>query len=170
MFESLIKHLPAIENAEGFGNWVVDRESKGTMDDPITMPYVNYGTTVADVEQAIYDFVDEHPEYELTHYHDILERNGLEWDSQAMSGADVSELDGQAVMALLLGAVSQPQPALRGRPLTAQLYSAGALPEEEHVREPYRAHTRARLRLRVRHGSWTTSTRGRRTTRSTSPM
>ena len=84
MFESLTKHLPAIENAEGFGNWVVDRESKGTMNDPIKMPYVNYGTTVADVEQAIYDF---------------------EWSSQAMSGADVSELDGQAVMALLLGAV-----------------------------------------------------------------
>lgn len=105
MFESLTNHLPAIENAEGFGNWVVDRESKGTMDDPIEMPYVNYGTTVADVEQAIYDFVDEHPEYELTHYRDILERNGLEWGGQAMSGADVSELDGQAVMALLLGAV-----------------------------------------------------------------
>lgn len=105
MFESLTKHLPAIENAERFGNWVVDRESKGTMDDPIEMPYVNYETTVADVEQAIYDFVDEHPEYELTHYRDILERNGLEWGSQAMSGADVSELDGQAVMALLLGAV-----------------------------------------------------------------
>lgn len=105
MFESLTKHLPAIENAEGFGNWVVDRESKGTMNDPIKMPYVNYGTTVADVEQAIYDFVDEHSEYELTHYHDILERNGLEWSSQAMSGADVSELDGQAVMAFLLGAV-----------------------------------------------------------------
>ena len=105
MFESLTKHLPAIENAEGFGNWVVDRESKGTMNDPIKMPYVNFGTTVADVEQAIYDFVDEHSEYELTHYHDTLERNGLEWSSQAMSGADVSELDGQAVMALLLGAV-----------------------------------------------------------------
>ena len=105
MFESLTKHLPAIENAEGFGNWVVDRDSKGTMNDPIKMPYVNYETTVADVEQAIYDFVDEHPEYELTHYRDILERNGLEWGSQAMSGADVSELDGQAVMALLLGAV-----------------------------------------------------------------
>ena len=105
MFESLTKHLSTIENAEGFGNWVVDRESKGTMDDPIKMPYVNYGTTVADAEQAIYDFVDEHPEYELTHYRNILERNGLEWGSQAMSGADVSELDGQAVMALLLGAV-----------------------------------------------------------------
>lgn len=75
------------------------------MNNPIKMPYVNYVTTVADVEQAIYDFVDELPEYELTHYRDILERNGLEWGSQAMSGADVSELDGQAVMALLLGAV-----------------------------------------------------------------
>ncbi|WP_058270957.1 DUF6508 domain-containing protein [Olsenella massiliensis] len=105
MFESLTKHLSAIENTEEFGNWVVDRESKGTMDDPIKMPYVNYGTMVTDTEQAIYDFVDKHPEYGLTHYRDILERNGLEWGSQAMSEADVSELDGQVVMALLLEAV-----------------------------------------------------------------
>ena len=105
MIESLTKHLPAIENAEGSGNWVVDRESKGTMNDPIKLPYVNYGTTVADVEQSIYDFVDEHPEYELTHYRDILERNGLEWGSHALFVVDVSELDVQAVMALLLGVV-----------------------------------------------------------------
>ena len=105
MFESLTKHLSAIENAEGLGNWVVDRDSKGTMDDPTKMAYVNYGMTVTDVCQAIYDFVDEHPEYDLTHYRDILDRNGLEWGSQAMSEADVSELDGQVVVALLLGAV-----------------------------------------------------------------
>ena len=105
MFESLIKYLPAIEKAEGYGNWVVDRESKGTLDDPIQMPYVHYGRTVLDVEQAIYAFVDEHPEYELTRYGDILERNGLKWDGRVMSEADVSELDGQVVMALLLGAV-----------------------------------------------------------------
>lgn len=105
MFESLTKHLSAIEKAEGYGNWVVDRDSKGTMNDPIHMPYVSYGTTVMDVERAIYAFVDEHPEYELTRYSDILERNGLKWDGQVMSEADVSELDGQVVMALLLGAV-----------------------------------------------------------------
>lgn len=105
VFESLTKHLPAIEKAEGIGNWVVDRDSKGTMDDPIQMPYVNYGRTVMDVEQAIYTFVDEHPEYELTRYSDILERNGLKWDGKVMSEADVSELNGQVVMALLLGAV-----------------------------------------------------------------
>lgn len=105
MFESLTKHLPAIEKAEGFGNWIVDRESKGTMDDPIQMPYVSYGMTVTEVEQAIYAFVDERPEYELTRYSDILERNGLMWDGRVMSEADVTGLDGQAVMALLLGAV-----------------------------------------------------------------
>lgn len=97
--------MPAIEKAEEYGNWVVDQESKGTMDDPIHMPYVNYGTTVMDIEQAIYAFVDEHPEYELNRYSDILERNGLEWDGRIMTEADVSELNGQAVMALLLGAV-----------------------------------------------------------------
>ena len=105
MFEGLTKHLPAIEKAERFGSWVVDRESKGTMDDPIQMPYVDYVTKVTEVDQEIYGFVDEHPEYKLTHYRDILEHNGLEWDSQAMSEADVSKLSGQAVMALLLGAV-----------------------------------------------------------------
>lgn len=76
------------------------------MDDPIKMPYAK----VTDVEQAIYNFVDEHPEYDLTHYRDILERNGLEWCSLVMSElvmseADVSELNGEAVMALLLRAV-----------------------------------------------------------------
>ena len=60
---------------------------------------------VTEVEQAIYAFVDKHPEYELTRYSDILERNGLSWDGRAMSKADVSKLDGQTVMALLLGAV-----------------------------------------------------------------
>lgn len=105
MFEGLTKYLRIIEEAECCGDWVVDRESKGTMDDPIQMPYVNYGMTVTEVEQAVYAFVDEHPEYELTRYKDILERNGLEWDGRIMSKADVSELDGKAVMALLLGAV-----------------------------------------------------------------
>ena len=43
MFESLTKYLPELDRAEGYGDWVVDRESKGTMGDPIQMPYVNYG-------------------------------------------------------------------------------------------------------------------------------
>ena len=105
MFESLTKYLPELDRAEGYGDWIVDRESKGTMDGPIQMPYVNYGRVVMEVEQAIYAFVDEHPEFELTRYSDILERSGLSWDGRVMSEADVSDLDGRTVMALLLGAV-----------------------------------------------------------------
>lgn len=105
MFESLTKYLPELDRAEGYGDWIVDRESKGTMDDTIQMPYVKYGRVVMEAEQAIYAFVDEHPEFELTRYSDILERNGLSWDGRIMSEADVSDLDGWAVMALFLGAV-----------------------------------------------------------------
>lgn len=75
------------------------------MDDPIQMPYVNYGRLVIGVEQAVYAFMNEHPEFELNRYGDILEENGLKWGAQAMSSTDATALDGQAVMALLMGAI-----------------------------------------------------------------
>lgn len=105
MYESLTRYLPDLDEAECYGDWVIDRESKGTVDDPIQMPYVNYDRLVMDIEQAIYAFMDEHPEFELNRYSDILEKSGLKWDGQVMTNADVSELEGQAVMALLMGAV-----------------------------------------------------------------
>ncbi|MBY4797309.1 hypothetical protein K6V98_02875 [Collinsella sp. AGMB00827] len=75
------------------------------MDDPIQMPYADYGMTVADVGQTIRSLAYKHPEYELTHYGDILERKGLNWDDQVMSEAGTSELDGKAAMELLLRVV-----------------------------------------------------------------
>lgn len=44
-------------------------------------------------------------DFELTRYGEILEKNGLEWGSKSMSEADVSSLDGQCIMALIMGAV-----------------------------------------------------------------
>lgn len=104
VFEGLTKYLPELEKAESYGDWIVDRGRKGTVGDTIQMPYVNYGRVVIEVEQAI-SFVDENPECELTRYGDILEHNGLKWDGRVMSEADGLKLDGQAVLALLLGAV-----------------------------------------------------------------
>lgn len=69
------------------------------------MPFVDYSESVIDVENAIYRFVDTHPDLELNHYYDILKENGLAWETKSMEGADVSSLDGRAVMALLVGAV-----------------------------------------------------------------
>lgn len=105
MYESLTRYLPEFDKVEGYGEWVIDHESKGTMDDPIQMPYVDYGPLVMGVYDAIYTFEEGHPEYGLNRYNDILDRNGLKWDGRMMSEADVSQLDGQAVTALILGAV-----------------------------------------------------------------
>lgn len=104
MYESLTQLIPKLCEDE-YGTWIIDRESKGTMDDPIQMPFVGYSPAVNELERAIYAFVNEHPDYELTKYSDILESNGLKWESRSMSEADVSNTDGQLVMALLVGAL-----------------------------------------------------------------
>lgn len=105
MYENLTRYLSALETEDRFGEFIVDRVHKGTTDDPIQMPFVDYGKTVRKIEQAIYDFEKSHPEYELTCYSKILVSNGLKWEMHSMIEADVEKLDGKAVMALLMGAV-----------------------------------------------------------------
>ncbi len=69
------------------------------------MPVVNYTRFVRELENAIYDFEQNHPEYELNCYGNILKANDIEWGMDSMSDKDVSELDGKCVMAMLMGAV-----------------------------------------------------------------
>lgn len=105
MYESLTRYLPAIEESDDYGTWIIDREHAGTMDDPKQMPYVDYSRQVTDLENAISAFVVGHAELGLTRYPDILKENDLSWDSESMEGADASTLDARAVLALLVGAV-----------------------------------------------------------------
>lgn len=104
MYESLTKFIPPIEGADGYGEWIVDREHADTAEDPKQMSFVGYSNLVLELEDAIFAFVDAHPEMGLTHYYDILERNGLAWDFDSMERASADELDGTAIMALLVGA------------------------------------------------------------------
>lgn len=48
------------------------------------MPFVNYSRLVREVEDAIYDFEQMHPEYGLNRYSSILEANGIEWGMDSM--------------------------------------------------------------------------------------
>ena len=105
MFESLTRFIPLLDREGDFGIWVVDHEHAGTVDDPICLPFVEYGRTVSALESSVMSFVDNHPELCLTRYADILERAGVDWGSESMEGADVSALGGKTVMALLVGAV-----------------------------------------------------------------
>lgn len=104
MFEELTKFLPDFEKANGYGQWT-EIEGKGTPEEPCRLPQINYGSLVMSVEKAVCGFHEEHPEFGLNHHAQILEENGLSWDSEVMEKADVFTLDGQAVMALLLGVI-----------------------------------------------------------------
>ena len=69
------------------------------------MPFVNYHSAVTDFMKAVYKFVNEHPELNLTEYQEILNVRGISWGIESMKNADASSLDGQTVMALILGAI-----------------------------------------------------------------
>ena len=103
-FENLIKYLPLLED-DNIGTWIIDRENDGTPEHPIQMPFVNYSEMVHNFIKDVYDFEEKNKDFELTRYGEILEKNGLKWGSKSMSEADVSSLDGQCIMALIMGAV-----------------------------------------------------------------
>ena len=75
------------------------------LDDPIHFPYPKYTEVVNELIDAVYKFEDENPEYELTKYGKLLKGRGLEWGQRSMENADVSNMDAQGIMALLMGMV-----------------------------------------------------------------
>ena len=104
MFQELTGFIERLDSEE-HGNWVIDKENDGSPEHPIQMPYVNYGREAIAFENAVYKFVDEHPEYDMKNYREILEKAGIEWGTNSMEGAIVSDLDARTVLALLIGAI-----------------------------------------------------------------
>ena len=104
MFESLTRYISDL-NASSHGEWIVDRKNDGSPGHPIQMPFVDYDEIAVRFMEDVSKFIDAHQEMSLTHYGDILERNGLKWSTESMTAADASKLDGQAVMALIVGAI-----------------------------------------------------------------
>lgn len=92
VYKALTDYLPNFEN-DSRGTWAVD-------------PSDGYCTAKgSQFIGDVYSFMDEHPEYELNKYHEILKENGLEWGMDSLKRADVSALNGKCVMALMMGAV-----------------------------------------------------------------
>jgi hypothetical protein len=105
LYRSLTNFIPLIKNIT-YGKWYPEKQSgDGSAEHPFQMPFVSYDDVVEALIQEVYAFVDANPEYELRQYNKILEKNHIEWESNSMLAADVSQLDGQCVMALLLGAI-----------------------------------------------------------------
>lgn len=104
MFEELVGLIDKIKD-DSIGEWIVDKENDGTLEHPMQMPFVVYSSVVRLFEQAVYGFEEDHPEFELNRYGSILERYDIKWETQSMSTVDVSKMDGQGVMALIMAAV-----------------------------------------------------------------
>lgn len=104
MFEELVGLIDKIKD-DSIGEWIVDKENDGTFEHPIQMPFVVYSRVVRQFERVVYNFEEEHPEFELNQYGSILERYDIKWETQSMSTVDVSKMDGQGVMALIMAAV-----------------------------------------------------------------
>ena len=81
-FDKLIGLLEPLET-DSVGEWIIDKEHKGTEDDPIHFPYPKYTEVVNELIDAVYKFEDENPEYELTKYGELLKERGLEWGQRS---------------------------------------------------------------------------------------
>ena len=104
MFEEITAYIPKLQEGQ-FGEWIVDTKNDGSPEHPIQFPFVNYSESVTAFVKAVYQYVDTHPAMDLRTYSAILEEAGLKWDYSVMSNADVTDLTGRTVMALILGAI-----------------------------------------------------------------
>nr|WP_232516924.1 hypothetical protein [Bacillus altitudinis] len=101
-FEILTKYIPKLQE-DHIGEWVIDQENDGIAERPIQMPFVNYSETVQRFIEDVYTFAEQHQEMELIHYREILKENGIEWGTNDMEHVDISNLNAQCVLALIMG-------------------------------------------------------------------
>lgn len=105
IYSSLTKHISSFSN-ESWCKVLPERQTgDGTVDNTFQIPYREYSEEVNEFIQDVYSFEDQHPEYGLNNYISILLFNDIKWDEVEMSKAKVDELGGQAVVALIMGAI-----------------------------------------------------------------
>ncbi|MEC4589138.1 DUF6508 domain-containing protein [Bacillus safensis] len=103
-FESLTKYIPMLQE-DRIGEWVIDQENDGTAERPIQMPFVHYSETIRHFIEDVYTFADQHQELELIRYREILKENGIEGGPNDLENVDISNLNVQCVLALIMGVV-----------------------------------------------------------------
>lgn len=103
-FSELTSFIEKFKNIE-YGVWIIDRTNDGSLEHPIEMPYVKYNVLVNKFVKTVYDFNNAHPEYNLTEYKAILNKQKIEWSKHSMASAAVDDLDDQTVLALIMGII-----------------------------------------------------------------
>ena len=103
-YSVLTKYINLLEN-DNAGEWSCDKENDGSQERPMHLPFVIYSITVHKLADDIYKFAKESDEIVPSKYAEILRANGIEWNSDSMIKADVSVLDAQCILALLIASL-----------------------------------------------------------------
>ena len=101
-YDELLKFIPLLKD-DNYGEWIVDHENDGTPEHPIHLPFVHYSKSIRELEETIYKFQKDNPDFELVKYNEILSNNGIRWGAKSMETADISDKNAQCIMALLIG-------------------------------------------------------------------
>ena len=103
-YSVLTKYINLLKN-DNVGEWICDKENDGSAERPMHLPFVIYSITVDRLADDIYKFAKESDEIVPSKYAEILQANGIEWNSDSMIKADVSVLDAQCILALLIASL-----------------------------------------------------------------
>lgn len=100
-FEKITRLIPLLEDEDAHGEWIIDRTSKGTPDDPIQFPFVGYSRAADELIVAVHECVEDNEDLDVRDYRGVLDSYGLT-DEDAMLEADPSNLDSRCTLALIL--------------------------------------------------------------------
>ena len=103
-FSILTKYISMIQS-DGIGKWVVEKDNNGLLKHSIQMPFVDYSEIVHSFIDDVYFFEESNRNMILNRYEDILRKNDIEWTIESMTKADISNLNAQCVLALIMGAI-----------------------------------------------------------------
>lgn len=115
IYNSLISFLPSFKGIEYSEKFPQYQNGDGTMERPYIMLHYAYANVICEFENVVYAFEEKYPEFQLNNYQELMLLEGISWGIESMSNANVSQMSGQMVMALILGAIR------------AERYSSGAL-------------------------------------------
>ena len=101
MYEPLTNYIPEFEK-RSFGECV---PCKKQPDGSFQMGYVHYHDSVSEFIKAVYNFNESLGETGVTDYQAVLQEHHLDWSNESLNGADVSQVDGRTVLAMVIGVI-----------------------------------------------------------------
>lgn len=93
-YEVLRKYIDAFKQNPSQGEWVVDKKSNGTLDDPIQMPYIKFN-------DLVFDFLKDFESFMDISYQETLRENNLDWSYDSITAFDIENADKVLVIAFI---------------------------------------------------------------------